>query len=162
VQHLKYTPPSAGSFSVVIPLTCAAPNNVTVTPSPGSIPVVTLGSLTPIQTVTFTASQTGGAAFTLVETGALPNGVNFTQTSPTTATISGTPTTSGTFNIAVQATNTDVTNPPGCQGSANFGFTVDPAPPTGTLAEVPTLGYPAMGLLALALAGAAFLLIRRG
>ncbi len=140
-------------------MTCEAPNNVTVTPNPTSIPTVTLGSSTAIQTVTFTASQTGGAAFTITESGALPTGVNFLQTSPTTATISGTPTTSGTFSIAVLAANTDVTNPAGCQGSVNFSFTVDPE--VSNLVQVPTLGNTALGLMALALAGAAFLLIRR-
>jgi hypothetical protein len=159
--NIKHTTNSSGSFAVVIPLQCdTAP--VTVTPSPLTIPTIVVGSGA-IQTVTFTATQTGGTAFTITETGTLPNGVNFLQTSPTTATISGTPTQAGTFNVVIEATNTNLTDPAGCQGTTNFSFTVDPLPPPPPppAATVPTLGGAGFALLALGIAGAAFLVIRR-
>lgn len=158
--NVKHTTNSSGSFDVVIPVLCeSAP--VTVAANPLTIPTVVVGNA--IQTVTFTASQAGGTAFTITKTGTLPTGVNFLQTSPTTATISGTPTQSGTFNVVIEATNTNLTEPAGCQGTTNFSFTVDPLPPPPPppATDVPTVGGAGLALLALSLAGAAFLLIRR-
>jgi hypothetical protein len=157
--NVKHTTNSSGSFSVVIPVLCES-DPVSVNADALSIPTIVVGSGA-IATVTFTASETGGAAFTIAKTGTLPTGVNFLQTSPTTATISGVPTQAGTFNIAILATDTDLTDPAGCQASTNFSFTVDPLPPPVIRLIVPTLGGAGLALLALSIAGAAFLLIRR-
>jgi hypothetical protein len=53
----------------------------------------------------FTVKTTGYPAPSLTRTGALPTGVTFTDNGNGTATISGTPTSIGTFNTTIKATN---------------------------------------------------------
>ena len=54
---------------------------------------------------TFTVSATGVPLPTLTESGALPPGVSFTANANGTATISGTPTGTGSYTVAIVATN---------------------------------------------------------
>jgi hypothetical protein len=152
-QHLKYVAPAAGSFSVVIPPPgCDQFSAITV--SPATLPNATDGSAYSQQ-----LSASGGPAGTYAFTSsALPAWLNLSSS----GLLSGTPSTGdvGSFSFTVTATDTptDGQNPT-CTGERTYNFTVDPAP--SGLVNVPTLGYPAMALLALALAGAAFLLIRK-
>lgn len=153
-QHLKYTAPGGGTFAVVIPKTCEPPHNVTLAPSPGSIP--TVAPNTPITTVTFTAAQAGNSGnFVMTETGSLPNGVQFTDNGDGTATLSGTPTNSGSFNISVKA-HSNLTDPSGCEAVVSFRFTV--AEPV--VSTVPAAGPLSLLVLALLVGGIAFHLIR--
>ncbi len=57
----------------------------------------------------FTVTTSAAPAPSLTETGALPSGMAFTDNGNGTATISGTPTTSGTFSVTLQASNADGT-----------------------------------------------------
>jgi len=54
---------------------------------------------------TFTVTATGSPTPSLTRTGALPGGVTFKDNGNGTATLSGTPTASGTFNITIKAHN---------------------------------------------------------
>ena len=94
---------------------------------PPSINIVpTSSALTATQGIsysqTFTASTTATGPFTWSETGALPSGVTFTTS---TATISGTPTVSGTFsNISISVNN----GAGGSSATSTYTLTVSAAP----------------------------------
>ncbi len=83
----------------------------------------------------FTASG-GSMPYTFSQTGALPPGLTFTAA---TATLSGTPTTPGTFNLTVTATDANQ-----CTGSQNYAVTINCPALTLSPATVPpgTVGVP--------------------
>lgn len=83
----------------VIPLACAAGG---AAPSITSANTVTFGAGT---ASSFTVTTTGSPVPALAETGALPAGVTFVDNGNGTGTLSGTPTTGGTFSITFTATN---------------------------------------------------------
>ncbi len=72
---------------------------------------------------TFTVTATGPPAPTLIETGALPTGVTFTDNGNGNGTLSGTPGTQGTFPITFTAHNGI-----GTDAMQNFTLTVNQAP----------------------------------
>jgi hypothetical protein len=103
-------------FIVRVPYTQAAPvivsaNNTTFTEN-------VLGS--------FTVNTTGLPIPAISESGSLPSGVTFTDNGNGTATLSGTPTASGTFAITISATNS--------LGTANQPFTLTVSPNAPPLA----------------------------
>ena len=96
----------ADVFIVAIPTGNVAPtitsgNNVTFTQG-------TFGS--------FTVTTTGSPTPAITESGSLPSGVTFVDNGNATATLSGTPTASGTFPLTITATNS--------AGTANQPFTL--------------------------------------
>jgi type VI secretion system secreted protein VgrG len=79
---------------------CCAP--VTLTPE-------TLPSATNESPYSATITASGGVApYTFRYTGTLPAGLTFAQTSPTTATVSGTPFANGDFDICINATDANL------------------------------------------------------
>jgi putative Ig domain-containing protein len=72
---------------------------------------------------TFTVTTTGFPAPALSESGALPTGVTFKDNGNGTGTLSGTPTTAGTFSITFTATNGV-----GTPATQSFTLTVNTAP----------------------------------
>ncbi len=152
--QVKHTSNTSGSFSVTIPPpTCAGFSAVTISPS--TVPDATDGSAYSQQ-----LSASGGPAGTYTFTSTtLPAWLNLSSS----GLLSGTPATSdvGSFSFTVTATDTPTSgSDPTCSGQITYNFTVDPAV-VANLVQVPTLGNTALALMALALAGAAFLLIRR-
>ncbi len=109
-----------GTASVT--LTVAGP---TLAISPTTLPPA---STTAAYSQAFTASG-GTGPYTYAETGALPAGITWTAA---TATLSGTPTVSGTFPITI--TVTDSTTGTGAPFSKQFGFTLAVNAPTITIA----------------------------
>jgi type VI secretion system secreted protein VgrG len=79
---------------------CCAP--ITLTPE-------ALPSASNLASYNATITASGGASpYTFGYTGTLPSGLTFTQTSPTTATISGTPFANGDFDICITATDANL------------------------------------------------------
>jgi hypothetical protein len=155
--QIKHTTNTSGTFQVIIPVLCeSAP--VSVGKSTGN-QTINLGDA--LQTVTFTASQSGGTDFTITDPGAvLPTGVQFQQTDLTHATLSGTPSgVSATtqYCITVLAHNNNLTNPPDCEGTTSYCFTVVVPEP---ISAVPTVSPLGLAILALVVGGLAFHLIR--
>ncbi|MFN0110617.1 MAG: putative Ig domain-containing protein [Blastocatellia bacterium] len=135
---LSGTPTQTGSFPISITATdsngCSVTRNFTLTINCQTITVnpATIAGGTVGTSYSQTFTQTGGVGtvnFSL--TGALPTGLSLSG-----ATLSGTPTQSGSFPIAVIATDSN-----GCTGTRNYtllvncqGFTINPATlPAGTL-----------------------------
>jgi hypothetical protein len=150
--QIKHTTNTSGSFSVTIPPPgCGSFSAIDI--SPTSLPNVTDGNAYSQQ-----LSASGGPAGTYTfSASGLPGWLNLSSS----GLLSGTPTPSddGSVSFTVTATDTPTSGTdPTCTGQRTYNFSVDPSV---TLVNVPTLGYPAMALLALALAGAALLLIRR-
>jgi hypothetical protein len=109
-------------FIVRIPYGLAAPtitsaNNATFTQN-------TLGL--------FTVNTTGSPTPSISKSGSLPSGVTFTDNGNGTATLSGTPTASGTFTLTISATNS--------QGTANQPFTLTVQPQVIQVAPTITSG----------------------
>jgi len=77
---------------------------------------------------TFTATATGLPTPSLTRTGALPGGVTFKDNGNGTATLGGTPTAGGTYNITIKAHNT--ASPDATQ---KFTLTVNSTPPQVSL-----------------------------
>ncbi len=100
--------------------TSAAPVNVT--PVNIAPPAFTSGAAVPTLTVgvamaTFNITTTGGPTPTITQAGVLPTGVVFASTVGTgVGTLTGTPSTAGTFNITLTATNS--------QGTVNQPITI--------------------------------------
>ncbi len=101
----------------------------------------------------FTVSSTGYPIPSLIETGALPSGVTFVDNLDGTATLSGTPATSGVFSISVTAQNAI-----GSPATQTFTLTVNQAavitsmnntaftPNAPNTFTVTTAGYPTPSL----------------
>jgi subtilisin-like proprotein convertase family protein len=109
----------AGGWSLTIttylPECCQSPQCPTITVGPATIPA---GTVNAFYNQSFT--QSGGTQpITFSLTGALPNGLNFTNG----GVLSGTPTQSGSFPITVTATDFN-----GCAGSNNYTLTINNAP----------------------------------
>ena len=122
---LSGTPTQSGTFQFTVAAAdssgCGGATNYTlvincptITVSPGSLPTGTAGSA--YSSTTFT--QTGGVGtVTFSESGMLPAGLTFTAA---TATLSGTPTQTGSFAITITATDAD-----GCTGSTSYTITIN-------------------------------------
>lgn len=119
---------------------------ITVNSSPASIPNAVEGQ--PFS-VTFSGSPAGTYTFSA---SSLPSWLNLSSGGALT----GTPTSSDLGSVSFTVTATDTTSL--CTGKRTVTFNADPA----NVPVVPILGGPGLALLALGLAGAAFLLIRRG
>ena len=106
--------------------------------TPTSLPAGTASTAYPTQTFTAT-NALGAPSFTWMQTGTLPPGLTFTPSS-TTATLSGTPTTAGTYNnITVSVTDTSS----GQVATQTFSITVSPAMIiTTTTLQDGTVGVP--------------------
>jgi hypothetical protein len=116
---LSGTPTSSGTFTITITASNGVSPNATQTftltvNTSGTAPIITSASnLTTAHGVTmtiFTVTTTGGPApaLTVSSTGTqtgLPPGVAFTDRSNGTATITGTPTTAGTYTFTITAAN---------------------------------------------------------
>jgi len=120
---------------------------ITITSVPSVLPNAVSGQP---YSASFSASPTGTYTFSSPD---LPAWLNLSSAGALT----GTPADGdiGPLNFTVVATESTSQ----CQGRRGVGFSVDPGIP---IAQVPTLGGAGFALLALALAGAAFLMIRRG
>ncbi|GIW02041.1 putative Ig domain-containing protein [Roseiflexus sp.] len=104
------TPTASGVFTLTITAANGVNPNATQT---FTLTVNQAPSITSANTATFTVGQAGSFTVTatgyptptLSVSGALPSGVTFTPNSNGTATISGTPTTSGVFTLTITAAN---------------------------------------------------------
>ncbi len=105
----------------------------TISLTPATLPNGDPGVAYPNQV--FTASG-GSAPYTFSRTGTLPPGLTFTAA---TATLAGTPTTPGTFNFTIIATDANQ-----CTGSQNYALTINCPALTLNPAAVPagTVGVP--------------------
>ena len=126
---LSGTPASGTAATYPITFTAnngVAPNGTqSFTLTVNTAPVITSGASTTFTVGTlgtFTVTTTGAPTPALTETGALPNGVTFTDNGNGTATLGGTPTVGGTYPIAIKATNASGNT------TQNFTLTVDQAP----------------------------------
>jgi len=133
---LNGTPTSAGTFNFTITATDAVGAtglqaytvviNPAVTVSPASLPNWTVNKSGYSQTVT---SANGTGARTLsISAGAIPTGMAFT---PATGVLNGTPTSAGTFNFTITATDTV-----GATGSQAYTVVINP-PVSITTASLP-------------------------
>jgi streptogramin lyase len=119
---------SVASVNVVAPAVIAL--------SPGTLPVAALN-------VAYTAQQLnasgGNGSYTFSKVGTLPPGMAIS----TSGVISGTPTSTGTYNFTVNVTDTN-----GGSGSWEYLLTVDPASTTTVTPPVsPVAGFPASFLI---------------
>jgi hypothetical protein len=132
---LSGTPTIAGSFAITVTAKdndnfagtqtyTLTVNGPTITILPATLPAA---STNVAFTQTFTASG-GTSPYTWAETGTLPTGVTFNAA---TATLSGTPTQSGTFPITIKAT--DSTTGTGSPFSKSVGYTLAVSAPTITI-----------------------------
>jgi hypothetical protein len=105
--------PGSRAYSIVI----AAAACPVITLSPATLPAGTVGAA---YSTTITASG-GTAPYTFaITSGALPPGLSFAQTSPTTAAITGTnPTTPGLFSFTIRATDALA-----CPGSRAYSIAI--------------------------------------
>lgn len=111
-----------GSQSYTVVITCP-----TVTVSPGTIPTMVVGTA-----VNQTYTQTGGSGTIVWSATGLPPGVTINSS---TGLLSGTPTTTGTYNIVITATG----NGP-CSGTQTFSNTVVTCPAvTVSPGTIPTM-----------------------
>ena len=118
----------------------------------GQVPAITSASSATFDTgsdTTFTVTATGTPTPSFSYTGTLPGGVTFTDNGNGTATLSGTPTATGVYDISLSASNAVGT------GDQSFTLTVDSAPSitsasgttfamgsTGSTFTVTATGYP--------------------
>jgi hypothetical protein len=100
---------------------------------------------------TLTASG-GTAPYTFSISGAPPTGLTFMQTTPATATISGTPTTNGVFNFCITVTDS---SSPKCTAMQCYPMNL-------SVGGAPTLSGWGMIVLSILLVGAGFVIMRRG
>lgn len=144
---LAGTPTTVGSYSFTITATdengCQVSQAYTILVNPLACPIVTvLPATLPNPGLGFpysqTISATGGAApYTFsVTAGALPPGLALSPLGPDTASLSGTPTATGTFSFTITAIDAN-----GCPGTRDYRLTILGA------AGIPTLGT--WGLLVL-------------
>ncbi|MDB6076198.1 MAG: putative autotransporter proteinputative Ig protein, partial [Verrucomicrobiaceae bacterium] len=101
----------------------------------------TTGALNVAMSITLTVSSGGSPYNWALLSGPLPPGLVLTKTGATTATISGTPTTPGSYNVTVRTTDTN-----GCTGDKPLNISISCPPiiisPPGPLADATqTLPY---------------------
>ena len=124
-DSFSYTASNAGGTSAAATVSVTVQDPViTITPS-GGFSATAASPYT--QTFTFNGGAQPWSGFQVTN---LPAGLSVTGTTATTATISGTPTQAGTFNLNVSATDSSTGNGPYTLGQA-FALTV--AAPTLTL-----------------------------
>ena len=124
-DSFRYTASNAGGTSAAATVSVTVQDPViTITPS-GGFSATAASPYT--QTFTFNGGAQPWSGFQVTN---LPAGLSVTGTTATTATISGTPTQAGTFNLNVSATDSSTGNGPYTLGQA-FALTV--AAPTLTL-----------------------------
>lgn len=135
--------PGSRAYTLVISLLSSCPF---ITVNPPTLPTPVVGVF---YNQTITASG-GTPPYTFtVSSGSLPPGLNLNPTSGTTAVISGTPTTAGTFTFTITATDAN-----GCPGSRTYSFTITvgpPPPPGGTVPTLSEWGAIFMALLIVAI-----------
>ena len=143
--------PGSRTYSIGIPV----PGCPVITVSPATLPNAVLGVFYS-QTI-FASGGTPPYTFT-ISSGALPPGLTLIPASPTTAVISGTPTTNGIFNFTITATDAN-----GCPGSRAFTLQLPagpPPPPPPPGGSVPTLSeWGAILMALLIIAAGTFLLV---
>lgn len=155
------TPTTAGQFSFTITATdangCPGSRAYTLVISVRSnCPFITVNPPTlptPVVGVFYRReiSASGGTepyTFT-VSSGSLPPGLDLNPMNRTTALISGTPTSAGTFTFTITATDAN-----GCPGSRTYSFTITvgpPLPPGGTVPTLSEWGAIFMALLIVAI-----------
>jgi VCBS repeat-containing protein len=88
-----------------------------ITITPASLPV---GTFNAVYSQVITASA-GTAPYTITKTGTLPTGMTFIDNGNGTATLSGTPTQSGSFPLTV-----NVTDAGACPGTKNYTLVINP------------------------------------
>ncbi|MGY3266129.1 hypothetical protein ACVWZN_002202 [Lysobacter sp. HA35] len=107
-------------------LTTTAPATVTITISDATVTVTPSGSLNATVGAAYTQTFTwsgGNAPYDAYQVTGLPAGVSITSNATNSVTVSGTPTQAGTFNVAVQATDSSTGNGPYAAGQT-FVMTV--------------------------------------
>ncbi|HEX8409722.1 MAG TPA: ice-binding family protein [Thermoanaerobaculia bacterium] len=120
----------------------------TITVNPATLPAGTAG-LPYNQNVTATG---GTAPYTFTVTaGSLPTGLTL---NPATGAITGTPTTTGPFNVTITATDVNF-----CAGSRTYSITIVPG--TGVATGIPTLDFLGMAILMALLGGVALFVMNR-
>ncbi|MBI5668553.1 MAG: choice-of-anchor D domain-containing protein [Chloroflexi bacterium] len=133
VVSIRCTPGGAGLRQATLTLTtndptqtavsytlqCTGTTAPTINLSPPSLPSGTVG-VRYNQTVTATG---GTGPYTLTQTGTLPPGISFIPSTPS-ATLSGTPTSAGSFTFTVTATDAI-----GATGSQNYTLVIAPSTP---------------------------------
>lgn len=128
------------SFEVLCP-------TITISSVPSILPNAVSGQP---YSATFSASPTGTYTFSSPD---LPAWLSLS----TAGALSGTPADGDIGPVAFTVVATESTSQ--CQGRHGVAFSVDPGTP---VAQIPALGGAGLALLAVSLAGAAFLMIRRG
>lgn len=129
---------------------CAAANAPpcpTVTVNPATLPGGNVGDP---YNQTITASGDDGPFTFVVTSGTLPAGLTL---NPATGVISGTPTTAGTSNFTITATNADL-----CSGNRPYSIIIGAALPAE---GIPTLDFAGLALLAVALGAVAMFVMGR-
>jgi sugar lactone lactonase YvrE len=129
------SPNGTGNLNGTLTLTDDALNVATATQAIALSCTGTVGTIAPTITSannatfivgtlsSFSVTTTGSPTPSITESGALPNGVGFINNGNGTATISGTPTTGGTFGITITAANGNSPN-----AIQSFTLTVNQAP----------------------------------
>jgi len=140
--------PAAGTGGVY-PLTLIASNGISPSAQQSFVltvnqaPAITSANGATFQLNTlgsFTVTSTGYPVAALAESGALPSGVNFADNGHGTGTISGTPTVSGVFNIAIMASNGV-----GSGATQNFTLTV-PGGSSGVMVSPASINFGSLDL----------------
>jgi large repetitive protein len=125
---LAGTPSVSGSFHLTITATNGVgnPASQSFTLTVDAAPAITSASSTTFiegSAGSFAVTSTGNPTDALSETGTLPAGVGFADNGNGTATLSGTPTVSGSFSFSIKASNGV-----GSPATQSFSLTVDGAP----------------------------------
>jgi hypothetical protein len=134
---LAGTPTASGIYSIT--LNANSTSGVaaqTFTLTVDQPPTITSSAATVFQAGTassFTINTSGFPTAVITESGSLPNGVTFTNNGNGTATLAGTPTVGGAFNLAITAANAASPN-----ATQSFNLTVNQTP-TFTSANNATL-----------------------
>ncbi|MFY3383922.1 putative Ig domain-containing protein [Paracidovorax sp. MALMAid1276] len=141
--HAGYAGPDSFAYTATNGAGTSAPATVSITVSAPTIVATPAGADTATVGTAFSRTYTwsGGAApYTGMQVLNLPVGLSVTATTATTATVSGTPTTAGVFNLALSATDSSTGTGP-FSGGANVALTV--AAPTVAITPVTLPDAPA-------------------
>ena len=138
---LSGTPTQSGAFPITVAVTdaggCTGSRDYTLTiDEPPAITSADSALFPPSVFTSFTVTTTGfptGSSMTITESGALPPGVTFVDNNDGTATISGTPTGTGSFAIVITASN-------GISPDATQNFTIQLCPTISVTNPATTTG----------------------